>query len=174
MGAKYINYVGPPNSDIWEVGQQTTDVNGNQWLCTGRGIAPQSTAFQLISESGSGVVSGSTVVTAPPSSASVYAPASYTSHTASVATIVQNTLGYDCQFVAYFQGACSVATFQVGVSSSATPPMTTVSTSNTSATVDTWPFAAYVPTNYYFSFQVAQANAASVPSAALTIVAYPV
>jgi hypothetical protein len=174
MGANYINYAGPPNSDIWEVGQSTTDVNGNQWLCTGRGIAPQSTTFRLVSESGAGVVSGSTLTTSPPNSASVYAPASYTANTASVATVVRNTLGYDAQFTAYFQGAASVATFQIGVGSSATPAMTTVATSNTSGTIDTWPFTAYVPTGYYFSWQVSQANGASVPSAALTIVAFPI
>ena len=115
-----------------------------------------------------------TIVTAPPSSASVFAPASYTSQAASVATVVQNTLGYDAEFVAYFQGTASVATFQVGVGATATPAMTTVATSITNATIDTHAFSAYVPAGYYYSWQVTQANAASVPSAALTIVANPV
>jgi len=122
-------------------------------------------------------VSTPTLVTAPANAASVYAPASYTAQTASVATIVQNTLGYDANFVAYFQGAASVATFQVGVSAT-TPPtapaVTTVATNISSATVQTYDFPAYVPSGYYYSFQASQANAASVPSAALTIVAYPV
>src|ERR1035437_4986950 len=60
-----------------------------------------------------------TIVTAPPTSASVYAPASYTVNTASVATVVQNTLGYDANFVAYFQGSASVVTFQVGTAATA-------------------------------------------------------
>jgi hypothetical protein len=115
-----------------------------------------------------------TIITAPPSSASVYAPASYTANTASVATVVQNTLGYDCNFVAYFQGAASVATFQIGTGPTATPPVVTVATSITSSTVQSYDFPAYVPTGYYFSFQAIQANAASVPSGALTIVAHPV
>ena len=37
-----------------------------------------------------------------------------------------------------------------------------------------WDFPAYVPAGYYYSWQVIQANGASVPSGALTIVAYPV
>ena len=114
------------------------------------------------------------IITAPPSSASVYAPASYTANTASVATVVQNTLGYDAMFTAYFQGAASVGTFQVGVGPTSSVAMTTVSTGITAATVQAWDFPAYVPSGYYFSFQVGQANAASVPSAALTIVATPV
>ena len=114
------------------------------------------------------------IVTAPASSASVYAPASYTAHAASVATVVQNTLGYDAIFTAYFQGAASVASFSVGVSSSATPPMTTVSTGITAVTVQAWDFPMYVPSGYYYSWQATQANAASVPSAALTILASPV
>ena len=32
----------------------------------------------------------------------------------------------------------------------------------------------YVPANYYAYFQVSQANAASVPSAQLTVIAHPV
>jgi hypothetical protein len=116
-----------------------------------------------------------TIVTAPPNSASVFAPASYTAATASVATVVQNTLGYDAQFVAYFQGAASVASFLVGVGSSATPAMVTVAGPISSATVTAVEsFSAYVPANYYFSWQVVQANGASVPSGALTIVANPV
>ena len=114
------------------------------------------------------------IVTAPANAASVFAPASYTANTASVATIVQNTLGYDANFVAYFQGAASVATFQIGVGATSPPPTTTVATSITSATIQTWPHTTYVPSGYYFSFQVSQNNAASVPSAGLTIVAYPV
>src|SRR5665213_2923202 len=169
MGANYINYPGPPNSDIWEVNQKTTDSVGNTWVCTGRGVAGQpGTWFQQIGEP------TGKVVTSPPNSASVYAPASYTAHSASVATVVQNTLGYDAQFVAYFQGAASVASFQVGTGSTSPPSATTVSSNNTTATVDTWVFPAYVPSGYYFSVQAFQANGASVPSAGLTIVAYPV
>ncbi len=118
--------------------------------------------------------SSPTVVTAPPNAASVYAPASYTAQTASVATVVQNTLGYDAHFTAYFQGACSVATFQVGVGSTSTPPVVTVATSITSSSIASLDFPAYVPAGYYYSFQVSQSNAASVPNAALTIVASPV
>lgn len=114
------------------------------------------------------------IVTAPPSAASVYAPASYTAQTASVATVLQNTLGYDAMFVAYFQGAASVASFQVGVGPTSPPPTTTVATSITSTTTQTWDFPLYVPAGYYYSFQASQANAASVPSGALTIVANPV
>ena len=114
------------------------------------------------------------IVTAPANSASVFAPASYTATTASVATVVQNTLGYDCIFTAYFQGAASVASFLVGVGSTATPAMTTVATSITSATIASYDFPVYVPSGYYFSFQAVQNNAASVPSAALTILATPV
>src|ERR1039458_2975138 len=50
----------------------------------------------------------STIITTPPSSASV--ATGYGANTASVAPIVQNTLGYDALFVGYFQGAASVAT----------------------------------------------------------------
>ncbi len=115
-----------------------------------------------------------TIITAPPSSASVFAPASYVAQTASVATVVQNTLGYDAQFVAHFQGAASVASFQVGVGATNAPAATTVAASLTSATAAPYTFPAYVPNGYFFSFQVIQANAASVPSAQLTIMAYPV
>ena len=94
------------------------------------------------------------IITAPANSASLYAPASYTANTASVATVVQNTLGYDAQYVAYFQGAASVATFQVGVGSSATPNMTTVVSSISNTTVQPHEFSAYVPADYYFSWQV--------------------
>ena len=119
-------------------------------------------------------LSSPTLVTAPPNAASVYAPASYTAATASVATVVQNTLGYDAQFVAYFQGAASVATVQIGVGATSPPPVVTVATSLSNTTVASYDFPAYVPTGYFYSIQVSQANAASVPSAALTIVAYPV
>ena len=37
-----------------------------------------------------------------------------------------------------------------------------------------WDFPVYVPANYYAYFQVSQANAASVPSAQLTVIAHPV
>ena len=118
-------------------------------------------------------VSSINLVTAPANSASVYAPASYVAQTASVATVVQNTLGYDALFVAYFYGSPSVATFQTGVGSSSPVSMTTVSgtVTQTTALLD---FPAYVPSGYYYSFQVSQANAASVPSAQLAIVATPV
>jgi hypothetical protein len=119
-------------------------------------------------------VSTPTLVTAPPSSASVYAPASYTANAASVATVVQNTLGYDANFVAYFQGTASVATFRVGTGATATPAMTTVATSISSTLLTSYDFPAYVPSGYYFSFQASQANGASVPSAGLTIIAHPV
>ena len=113
------------------------------------------------------------IVTAPANSASVFAPASYTMNTASVATVVQNTLGYDAEFTAFFQGSPSVATFQVGVGASSPVSMTTVATSITDAT-SLCTFPQYVPSGYYYSWQVSQANGASVPSAALTIVAAPV
>ncbi len=113
------------------------------------------------------------IVTAPANSASVYAPASYTANTASVATIVQNTLGYDALFTGYFFGSPSVATFTVGVGSTATPAMTAVS-GGVTQTTGLLAFPAYVPANYYYSFQVSQANAASVPSAQLAIQATPV
>ena len=117
MGAQYINYVGPPQNDIWEVGQQTTDVAGNQWLCTGRGFAQQpGTTFELLNGT-----------PAPPAAASVVAP-SYSAQTASVAIVVQNTLGTGAEFVGYFTGAASVATFRVGVGPTSPPPTTTVTT----------------------------------------------
>lgn len=134
-------------------------------------VAPTGTSGFILNADG---FSSPNIVTAPANAASVYAPASYTATTASVATVVQNTLGYDANFVAYFQGAASVATFQIGTGATSPPPTTTVATSITSATTQTWDFPAYVPAGYYYSFQVSQANAASVPSAALTIVAYPV
>ncbi len=150
-----------PNS-----GFSSTSVNGvvTDTVPTG---AP---GYQLAAD----YISAPTLTTAPPSSASVYAPASYTQFTASVATVVQNTLGYDALFTAYFQGAASVATFQIGVGPTATPSATTVATSITSSSIASYDFPAYVASGYYFSFQVIQANAASVPSAALTILATPV
>ena len=151
----------------WQVPETSTEVNGTTVVHT---AVTGGAGFILNADA----ISVPNLVTAPANSASVYAPASYTANTASVATVVQNTLGYDAEFVAYFQGAASVATFQVGVSSSATPAMTTVATSVTNSAVDTHAFPAYVPSGYYYSIQVSQANAASVPSAALTIVANPV
>jgi hypothetical protein len=114
------------------------------------------------------------LVTAPPNSASVFAPASYTAQTASVATVVQNTLGYDAEFVGYFStSSSSVATFQVGVGAASPPAMTVVATSVTNTAANTVSLPAYVPAGYYYSVQASQANAASVP-ATLTIVANPV
>ena len=147
-------------------GFSSTSVNGVVTDVAG----PGGTGWQI----GADLVQTPTIQTAPPNAASVYAPASYTAQTASVATIVQNTLGYDAQFVAYFQGAASVATVQIGTGATSPPPVVTVATSVTSATVQTFDFPAYVPTGYFYSIQVSQANAASVPSGALTIVAYPV
>lgn len=119
-----------------------------------------------------------TLITAPPSTASVFAPASYTAQTASVATVVQNTLGYDAMFVGYFAvSSASVATFQVGVGPSVPVTMSTVATSVTNTTASTthiWSFPAYVPTSYYYSFQASQANGASVGAASFTVVANPV
>lgn len=115
-----------------------------------------------------------TIITAPPNSASVFAPASYTSNTASVATIVQNTLGYDAQYVAYFATtSASVATFQVGVGSTTPPAMTSVATNVTDNGANTVTLPAHVPNGYYYSVQASQANAASVPCT-LTIVVNPV
>lgn len=113
-----------------------------------------------------------TIITAPPASTTL--ANTYGGHTASVATIVQNTLGYDVQAVAYFTGSASVASFLVGVSSTTPPAQTTVASSITSIN-NTWDFPVYLPNNYYFSFQATQANgAASVPSSSLVIAAYPV
>lgn len=118
--------------------------------------------------------SSPTIVTAPPSSASVFAPGSYTANTASVATIVQNTLGYDATFTGYFTAtSASVATIRVGVGPTATPTMTTIVASVTNSGGQVWSFPAYVPSGYYFSFQASQANGASVPGSALTIQATP-
>lgn len=115
-----------------------------------------------------------TIITAPPNSASVFAPASYSVNTASVATIVQNTLGYDAQYVGYFATtSASVATFQVGVSSTTPPAMISVATNVTDTGANTVTLPAYVPNGYYYSVQASQANAASVPCT-LTIVANPV
>ena len=76
------------------------------------------------------ILQATVVQTAPGvNSASVFAPASYTAQTASVATVIQNTLGYDANFVAYFQGAASVATFQVGVSATTPVPVSAVTSS---------------------------------------------
>ena len=116
-----------------------------------------------------------TIVTAPPSCASVYAPASYTVQTASVATVLQNSLGYDAQYVAYFQGAASVAAIQIGTGPTNPPHTVTVTPGITVGSGGhARAFPAYVPAGYYYSFQVTQANGASVLGAALTVVAYPV
>lgn len=120
-------------------------------------------------------VSTPVFVTAPATgAASVYAPASYTAGAASVATVIQNTLGYDAVYTAYFQGSCSVASFQVGVSSTNPPLPVTVATGISSTTTASYDFPLYVPSGYFMSFQAFQANGASVPSSALTIVATPV
>ena len=50
MSSQYITYSGPPTNGIWELGQQATDVDGNEWLCTARGVAGQpGTSFLQIS-----------------------------------------------------------------------------------------------------------------------------
>ena len=51
---------------------------------------------------------------------------------------------------------------------------TASSVGTVAASGELFTFPAYVPNGYYYSWQVSQANAASVPSAALTIVANPV
>ena len=152
----------------WTYPQSATESSSNNAVTV---VAPTGGQGFVLNADG---FSSPNIVTAPANSASVYAPASYTATTASVATVVQNTLGYDCMFTAYFQGAASVASFLVGVGSTATPAMTTVATSITSATIASYDFPVYVPSGYYFSFQAVQNNAASVPSAALTILATPV
>ena len=93
--------------------------------------------------------------TAPAGSASV--ANGYGANTASVATVVQNTLGYDAHLTAYFYGAASVVTFNTGVGASAPVPMQTVNTTAITAT-NIWTFSAHVPANYYWSFQAVPAN----------------
>ena len=51
--------------------------------------------------------------------------------------------------------------------------MTTVASSFTSATNNLWTFPAYVPSGYYYSIQITQANAKGV-NGTVTIVANPV
>jgi hypothetical protein len=160
-----------PLARQWSYPQTTTTTEANEAVT----VAAQSGAPGFILNADG--FSSPNIVTAPPNSASVYAPASYTANAASVATIVQNTLGYDALFIGYFQGTASVATFSVGVGSSATPAMVTVATNQSSPSgtiLGSWEFPQYVAAGYYYSWQVSQANAASVPSGALTIVASPV
>ena len=101
------------------------------------------------------------VNTAP--AASSNANVTYNTNTASVATVVQNTLGYDAMLIGFFNVAsASVASCQLGVGPVSPVPMTTVVSSFTDAGANTLTFPAYVPAGYYYSFQATQANGASV------------
>ena len=120
---------------------------------------------------GADALSSPTFVSAPPNSASV--ANGYGANTASVATVVQNTLGYDSHLTAYFYGAASVATFVTGVGAATPVAMQTVNTTAITAT-NLWTFSAYVPAGYYWSFQATQANGVAVPSSSLVTVWSPV
>lgn len=153
----------------WSYSATTTTTQSGETVT----VAPpdaNSPGFNLNADS----ISVPTLVTAPPSSASVYAPGSYTANTASVATVVQNTLGYDAVFTGYFTAtSASVATIRVGVGATATPTMQTVVVNQSATSGPVWTFSAHVPAGYYYSFQANQANGASVPGSALTIQATP-
>ena len=76
MPEKYITYAGPPVHGIWEVGQSTTDVNGDEWLCTQRGVAGQpGTSFLQTSTPPSGggevlkIIAGTGIGVSPTSGA---------------------------------------------------------------------------------------------------------
>ena len=128
--ASYLTYVGPPTAGIWEVGQETTDVAGNTWLCTQRGVAGQpGTAFLQIGEP--------TNITSASNSASV---------AASVNVAIYNNLGYDAVIGAYLNiTAASVVTVSVGVGSTSPPTTYPVVSAYTSATPTLLPVTAYVP-----------------------------
>lgn len=67
MGVPYIPYAGPPNSGIWEIGQTTVDVNGNEWLCKARGVANQpGTVFIAVGGSSSNIPAADLVQVAEP------------------------------------------------------------------------------------------------------------
>ena len=137
--ASYLTYVGPPTAGIWEVGQETTDVAGNTWLCTQRGVAGQpGTAFLQIGEP--------TNITSASNSASV---------AASVNVAIYNNLGYDAVIGAYLNiTAASVVTVSVGVGSTSPPTTYPVVSAYTSATPTLLPVTAYVPNGYYFIVDV--------------------
>ena len=142
MATNYLPYAGPPTSDIWEVGQTTTDAVGNTWLCTGRGFGGQPGTSFL--QTGS-ATEPTTIITAPPNSASV---------AASVGVAVHNTLGYDAILGAYLNvTAASVTSVSVGVGSAATPTTYPIVTGYTSANSNLIPITAYVPSGYYFLVQ---------------------
>lgn len=173
---QYINYPGPPTSGIWEVGQEVTDSNGNQWLCQGRGIAGQPSCW-FLEISASATLAGSvssvfgrhgTVVAqsgdytaaqvthaADTSAASVVfsgtvstAPPASASVAVSLGTPIQNTLGYDAMLVVFVKiTAATGASLLAGTSSSATPPVNPYVAADSLTGVV--PIPLYVPSTYY-------------------------
>lgn len=97
-----------------------------------------------------------TIITAPPNAASVASAPLLKG----VPATFQNTLGYDATFIAYVHcTAASVATIEVGVGSTATPPLTAVnSVAATNSNDNIWTFSAPVPNGYYFQI-IGQAGA---------------
>ena len=112
----------------------------------------------------------STVVTAPPNSSLV---ATFPAQSASVANIQQNTLGYDAEFVGYLAStAASVTTIAIGVGATSSPSMTNVTTNFTSAVSHLLSLPAVVPSGYYYSIKIVQANGAAV-GGTVTVLANP-
>jgi hypothetical protein len=154
MPTNYLKHAGPPTGfEVWEAGQSCIDINGDEWICTARGSANQpGTAFLLCSvpdtsgtvlvgssASVSGSLSGATLITAPPSSASV---------AITINTPVQNTLGYDAMLVVFVKvTAATSATILAGVSSVSIPPVNPYIQSDSLTGVTSIPL--YVPNNYY-------------------------
>ena len=147
-----------PNSWSYPANVTVTTVNG---ITTETPVNPTDT-FSFVT---------SNIVTTPPNSSQV---ASFPAQSASVANIQQNTLGYDAEFVGYLaSSAASVTTIAIGVGATSAPAMTNVTTNFTSAVSHVLSFPAYVPSGYYYSIKIAQANGAAV-TGTLTLIANPV
>lgn len=173
----YIPYVGPPNTGIWELHQQATDVQGNEWLCQKRGFAGQPGGAEFLEMSAAATAAGSVssvfgrtgvvVATtgdytaaqvtnaADTSAASVVfsgtistAPSGSASVAVTLGTPVHNTLGYDAMLVVFVKvTAATSATILAGTSSSATPSVNPYVQSDSLTGVTSIPL--YVPSNYY-------------------------
>lgn len=172
-----------PNPRTWTTPQTATVTEANGVVTAS--ATTGGPGFNL----GADLVQTTTFQSFPPASASVFAPASYSVNTASVATVVQNTLGYDALFTGYAvvanpttnQLGASVASFLLGVGPSTLVAPVAVVTGYTASSVGTvaasgelFTFPAYVPNGYYYSWQATQANGASVNVASFTILATPV
>ena len=111
MPSGYITYAGPPNQGIYEVGQESVDVNGNTWLCTARGVAGQpGTTFLQTSTPPSGggevtsIVAGTGISVSSPAGAVTVTNAGVTSLVAGVNVAVSAS-----------DGAVTVSAASVGV-----------------------------------------------------------